>query len=190
KKKKKKPAAAVVAPDPSQRSGPRPEDSLELDFEAVGIAPKQRKLRELGGRISGEHKAVDAAPPRRSRAGNFAGSGGAATAPLDDERGFFLGRDGYTAVPLGVAIGLVISLMVAIQLQRSADAAALQPLEEELRIATASASLIDSGEVRSVSRLDSALESEYDELKKSFVFKWLAIGLPLGFVLGRIPRST
>ncbi|MEM6993738.1 MAG: hypothetical protein AAF721_24705 [Myxococcota bacterium] len=189
KKKKKKKRKAPPSDVPPPRTGPDPADSLELDFAAVGMQPKQTKLRDLGGRISTGHQPVDAAPPRRTRAGNMAGTGGAAFGPRGEARGeFILGFDAYTSMPLGAAIGLILSLMVAIQMHRD-DEEVFAPLEQELRAATTSEALVEAGEIRPAPKVEAALHETADDLRQSFLMTWLGIGLPIGLALGRIRRN-
>lgn len=198
KKKKKKPTTEVPAVDdlpPPEKvapPGPAASQSLELDFEAVGISPKNKKLKQLGGRIAGEHKPADAEPPRRTRAGNMGGTGGAAygrgPVPEEDLGEFVLGADITTALPLGLAIGLGVGLAAALFLQRGASHDRLDPLEQEMLLAATNPETAGVGDLRSASQIQRDLDEAYGSLKKTFLLQWLGIGVPLGFVLSRIPR--
>ena len=204
KKKKKKPTAEVAAvedlppPDDAPKApppGPAASQSLELDFEAVGISPKNKKLKQLGGRISGEHKPVDAEPPRRTRAGNMGGTAAAAYGrhvqqPEENLGEFILGADITTALPVGLAIGLGVGLAGALVLQRGASHEKLDPLEQEMLLAATNPDTAGVGDVRAASEVERDLNEAYAALKNKFLLQWLGIGIPLGLVLSRIPRRS
>ena len=202
KKRKKKPTAELPASDSGlgreaapERRAPRPDpsasSSLELDFEAAGISPKNKKLKQLGGRITGEHRPDDAELPRRTRAGNMGGTGGAAYGRPQQEEAtgeFILGADVTTALPLGLAIGLGVGLATALVLQRGASHEKLEPLEQEMLMAATNPDTAGAGDLRSASQVEKDLDEAYGSLKNRFLLQWLGIGIPLGLVLSRIPR--
>jgi len=186
--KKPEPALAPTMLEPTPQ-GAAPAQALELDFVAAGLKPKTKPLAEMGGVITGQHRAVGAEPPRRTRAGDIAGSGTAASGYAQPPRGrFLLGSDNMTSIAMGLGLALIVGLVVAIQLERSGFAESVSPLEEEFRVSTTTPHLVEAGELRSPDTVEDALKGEYKRQHKKFLFTWLAIGVPLGFAISRIPR--
>lgn len=169
----------VVAELPPRPKPPAPTASaaLELDYEAAGAVSRQGPAAP----------AASMSQPAASHASASAGStdGQPVLSPT-----FLLGRDVYTAIPAGLAVGLALSLLVAIQWQRGVDAETVKPLEAELQTALSAPSRVEAGEVRAPHAVEEALDEAYGSLRHSFLLKWLAIGLPIGFALSRIRRAA
>lgn len=165
---------------------------LELDFEAVGLSKPPAK----GGVPKPEP--VPGGPPspgtsgsnmpRRTRAGNMGGTGAAAGGRAQHPAGLLetLRADAVATAMLVVGGCLVITLIVALQIQRSSARDVLPPLEEELAAALADPAGVEAGELRPPSAIESQIDDELGSMETSFLLWWLALGVPVGLVLSRL----
>ena len=183
------PPKAGKAPKPAktdnkEKWGPTPvsaEAPLELDFKAVGLEAKP-----VGGiRSVDEVKAGQSGAMMRA---DFGRPGSAARAMAFEEKVPLLGPDRLTAGLFGGAIGLVIGLVVAVFLSKGAASEAIAPLEAELAESLAKPAAVAAGSVRNESAISDDLESAYGDAQRSFILKFLLIGVPIGLALGRLNR--
>ncbi len=159
---------------------------LELDFEAAGL---QRPAPRIAAQPP-VHQADRSASsmPRRSRASNIGGSGASAAGYEGGEGGFVdaLRNDGVAGLILGLGVGLILSMVLALSLQRSDVRDRLPPLEEELAAALNDPEGVEAGDQRSSDSVEGELNQTLDEIERKFLLVWLGAGLPVGLLLSRL----
>lgn len=165
---------------------------LELDFEAAGMAPQAKRGIMVGSpATAGQGEAAERSAsdmPRRTRAGNIGGTGASAAGRSQEERGFIdsLRNDGIAALLLGLSVGLVLSLILALQLQRSSARELLPPLEEELAASLNDPSGVAAGKHRAPAAVQSELDTALGDMQRSFLLWWLLPGAGVGLLLSRL----
>jgi hypothetical protein len=177
KKKKKKEAA------PAPRSGPPKEEALELDFAAAGLSAPP-----IGGMLrssDAQAKAGQSGVQLRQAFGAQTQGGPAVYEVGSGEPRPLLGPDRTTAALFGLVVGLGVSLFVTVSMHKGIEDEELRPLEEELQESLKSPGRVSAGEVRTAAAIEGDLEEAYGDLRQSFLLKFLLIGVPLGFLLGR-----
>jgi hypothetical protein len=162
---------------------------LEVDFAAAGMSPPPKRGPaatpapvELGAERSAS------AMPRRTRAGHMGGTGASAAGHAHEGGGLrdAFRNDGLAAVLVGLGVGLALSLVVALQVQRSGVRDRLPPLEEELAAALADPTGVATGKRRDPAAIESELDGALDDLQRSFLLWWLAPGVLGGLLLSRL----
>jgi len=99
-------------------------------------------------------------------------------------------RDDRVATTLlAVAIALMISLVVALQVQRGDARDLLPPLEEELAASLNDPAAVEARELRSPSTVEDQINDTLDGMEGSFLLWWLAIGIPVGLAISRMRTS-
>lgn len=164
----------------------REESPIELDFEAAGLRPPERRvaaspaMQPAGGSAN--------AMPRRSRAGNMGGSGYSAAGRRDAEAGLVetLRNDGVAGLILGLGVGLILSMVLALQIQRGDVRDRLPPLEEELAASLNDPAGVEAGERRTQASVEGEINQTLDEIERKFLLVWLGVGLPVGLLLSRL----
>lgn len=167
-----------AAPDAADDGG------LQLDYRAAGLA--QPPIANLSRDPKPGQSGI---LPRRTRATDLHGSGAAAHSAGGDETRPLLGPERVSATLLGLVVGLGAGMFAAVLLQKGAQDEKIVGYEAEMQDAVVSPDKVAAGEVRSSSAIEDDLEEAYDEVRRAFLLKWLAIGLPIGVVLGRLNRS-
>ncbi|MEM9453859.1 MAG: hypothetical protein AAGF11_06745 [Myxococcota bacterium] len=173
------------------------EASLELDFEAAGIErpPPRFSSPSASSAVPGPmHQADHSAGsmPRRTRAAGIGGSGASAGGysgqDSQDMGGVVdaLRNDGVAALILGLGVGLVLSMVLAIQLQRTDVRDKIPPLEEELAASLSDPAGVEAGDRREVDVVEGELHEALDEIERKFLLLWLGVGLPVGVLLSRL----
>lgn len=172
--------AAVGIDRPSPHlSGAQPQGSLDLDFGTMGSAPSSAlsPARNAGSM------------PRRTRAGNVGGTGATAAGYTSPQTGGVveaLRNDGVAGLILGLGVGLILSMVLALQLQRGEVRDAIPPLEEELAASLRDPAGVEAGELRAAGAVEEEISQTLDQTERKFLLWWLGVGLPVGFVLSRL----
>lgn len=163
-------------------AGARPEQELELDFEAAGMARPPR-----AGRPAAAH-AEPAADPRRTRAGNMGGTGASAAGRARSEGGVLgaLRGDGVASLLLGLGVGLVLGLVLAVIMQRSDVKERLPPLEDELAAALHDPAGVAAGKHREPSAIEGEIDDALGDVQRTFLLWWLVPGVVVGLGLSRL----
>lgn len=186
------PAAAPKLPQRLQRAVAAAQSGtseLEVDFAAAGINPPPKRgpsaapaPAEPGADRSASNM------PRRTRAGHTGGTGASAAGHGHTNGGLLdvLRNDGIAAVLVGLAVALVLSLVLALQVQRGSVRDRLPPLEDELAAALADPDDVAAGKRRDPGAIESELEGALDDLQRSFLLWWLAPGVLGGLLLSRL----
>lgn len=188
------PAAAPKLPERLQRAtaaAAEARSELEVDFAAAGIAAPPKRGRM--GTPAPTHVADRSSSnmPRSTRAGHMGGTGASAAGRSHHGSGIFEAiRDDRVATGLmGLCVGLGLSLVLALQLQRSGVRDSLPPLEEELAASLADPADVATGKRRAPAKVEEELDEALGELQRSFLLWWIGPGLLLGLVLARIKAS-
>lgn len=169
------------------------EASLELDFEAAGIErppPRFSSPPSSSAVPRPVHQADHSAGsmPRRSRV-NMGGTGASAGGYAGGETGGVvdaLRNDGVAALILGLGIGLILSMVLAIQLQRTNVRDDIPALEEELAASLSDPAGVEAGDRRAVDVVEDELNEVLDGIERKFLLLWLGVGLPVGVLLSRL----
>lgn len=187
---------APTLPDRLQRAAPSTDDApmgLELDFEAVGLSkpPPKGGIPKAAPPPSGSPAPGTSASnmPRRTRAGNMGGSGHSAAGRSNDApSGLFdaLRRDVVAGTLMSLGAALVLSLIVAIQIQRSSARDVLPPLEEELAAALSDPAGVQTGERRPPEAIEFQIGNAVGDMERTFFLWWLGLGIPVGLVVSRL----
>jgi hypothetical protein len=164
---------------------------LEVDFAAAGIAAPPKRGRM--GTPAPVHVADRSATnmPRNTRAGHMGGSGFSAAGRSHHGSGVFeaLREDRVAMLLVGLCVGLALSLILALQMQRSDVRDKLPALEEELATALADPIGVSEGKRRAPAKVEEELDEALDELQRSFLLWWALPGLAVGLLLSRIRAS-
>lgn len=129
--------------------------------------------------------------PRRTRATDAGGTGMAARGfgvQAEAEKGPLMGPEPVSATIFGLAAGLAVGMFAAVWLQKGAEQESIVGWEAEMQQALAAPGDVEAGKVRAPSSIESDLEEAYGEIRRTFLLQWLAIGVPIGVVLGRLKR--
>ena len=169
------------------------EASLELDFEAAGIErpPPRFSSPPSSSAVPRPLHQVDhsaSSMPRRSRV-NMGGTGASAGGYAGGETGGVvdaLRNDGVAALILGLGIGLILSMVLAIQLQRTNVRDDIPALEEELAASLSDPAGVEAGDRRAVDVVEDELNEVLDGIERKFLLLWLGVGLPVGVLLSRL----
>ena len=186
--------AAPKLPQRLQRAAAAAEGpmEIELDFAAAGMtAPPKRG----GVAAAAVPMALDAAAdrsatgdmPRRTRAGHMGGTGASAAGYVRRGGGFFeqLRGDGLAMLLVGLCVGLALSLVLALQIQRSNARDTLPALEEELAASLADPADVATGKRRDPATVEAELDGALDDLQRWFLVWWLAPGIAVGLLISR-----
>lgn len=188
------PAAAPKSPKRPKAAGPPPGDpelGLELDFEAAGMARPPPK----GGATAASAAPVDHGAersgsnmPRRTRDGNMGGTGASAAGREQSagSLGEALRNDGVSALLLGLGVGLLLGLVLAMAMQRGDARERLPPLEEELAAALNDPAGVQSGEHREPAAIEGEIDGALGDLQQKFLLWWLIPGAVVGVGLSRL----
>jgi hypothetical protein len=165
---------------------------LELDFAAAGIEPPPRR-GPAAAVVSVEHapERSGSAMPRRTRAGDMGGTGASAAGQPRRDAGALdvLRNDGIAAILVGLCVGLGLSLILALQLQRSGTRDRLPPLEEELAASLADPDGVAAGQHRDPATVESEIDDALGSLQRSFLLWWLGAGSVVGLLLSRLKAA-
>ncbi|MCA9656087.1 MAG: hypothetical protein H6712_24135 [Myxococcales bacterium] len=177
---------------PARLKGPGPGDpgaAIELDFEAVGLSkpPRGSMLHAAPPPIQGPGSS-GSTMPRRTRAGNIGGTGQSAAGRERGGGGLLeaLRGDAVAITLLALGGSLIVSLIIAMQIQRSSARDTLPPLEEELAASLAAPAAVEAGQLRAPSAVEDEIDAALDGMERSFLIWWLALGVPVGLVLSRL----
>jgi hypothetical protein len=181
------PARAEAPKRAEDRFAPPPASSdLQLDYEAAGMSrpPTPTLSRTAKPGNSG-------VLPRRTRATDAGGTGAAARGfGVEHEREHrpLMGPEPVSAAIFGLAVGLGLGLLVATFLHKGSDQSSILAFEAEMQQALAAPDEVAAGSVRAPTSIEDDLEAAYGDVRRSFLMYWLAIGVPVGLVLGRLKR--
>jgi hypothetical protein len=90
------------------------------------------------------------------------------------------------AVLLGLGVGLVLGLVLAMSIQRGAVRERLPPLEDELAAALNDPGGVRAGKHREPAAIEAELDDVLEELQRTFLLWWLAPGVVVGLGLSRL----
>lgn len=168
----------------------QPQGKIELDFEAVGLPAPPKGGIPSGVAAPGAPRPGTSASnmPRRSRAGNMGGSGHSASGQGRGSTGLLdaLREDGVASTMLSLGITLIMSLILAVQLQRGDAKELLPPLEEELAASLNDPGAVEGGQMRAPADIEAEIEETLGDMQRSFLLWWLALGGPVGLLLSRL----
>jgi hypothetical protein len=168
-----------------QSSGP-----LELDFEAAGIQRPPPRFTPSAPVSAPMHQAEVSASamPRRSRA-PMGGTGASAAGHGTGQGGGVvdvLRNDGVAGLILGLGVGLILSMVLALQLQRGDVRDRLPGLEDELAASINDPAGVEAGDRRAPASIEGEINQTLDEIERKFLLWWLGVGLPVGLLLSRL----
>lgn len=165
-------------------------NELEVDFAAAGMAPMPKRGLMIGTSPAPAPTADRSASdmPRRTRAGNMGGTGASAAGQVRREGGLVdtLREDGIAATLLGLAVGLGLGLVLAMQIQRSDARDLLPPLEEELAASLNDPEDVAAGKRRAPEAIQAELDGALDDMQRGFLLWWLLPGVGVGLLLSRL----
>jgi hypothetical protein len=180
-----KPVTPKARADPF--APPSGSSDLQLDYEAAGMS--RPPTPTLSRAVKPGHSAV---LPRRTRATDVGGTGAAARGfgrASEASRRPLMGPEPVSATLFGLVAGLALGLFAAVLLQKGAENEAIVGFEAEMQQALAAPDDVAAGQVRAANAIEADLDAAYAEVRRSFLLRWLAIGVPIGLVLGRLKRS-
>ena len=190
-------AAAPATPKLPQRlqrataAAAEARSEVEVDFAAAGIAPPPKRGRM--GTPAPTHVADRSSSnmPRSTRAGHMGGTGASAAVRSQHKSGVFevLREDRVSTLLTSLCVGLGLSLVLALQLQRSSVRDRLPPLEEELAASLADPADVATGKRRAPAKVEEELDTTLGELQRAFLLWWLGPGLLVGLVISRLRAS-
>jgi hypothetical protein len=177
--------AASRKKDPFAAPDGAEDGSLQLDYRAAGLA------RPPMANVSHDPKPGQSGVlPRRTRAADTYGSGAAAHSAGSFEDRPLLGPERVSATFFGLAAGLAVGIFAAVLLQKGVQDENIVEYEAQMQAALVSPEKVAAGELRPGSAIEDDLAEAYDDIRRSFLFAWLAIGVPIGVVLGRLKRRS
>lgn len=166
---------------------------LEVDFAAAGIAPPPKRGFSAPAPAPAPTTADRSSShmPRRTRAGHMGGTGASAAGHVHRTGGTLelLRSDGAAMLLVGLCVGLALSLVLALQIQRSSARDTLPALEEELAAALADPADVAAGKRRDPAKIQAELDDALDGMQRKFFLWWLGPGLLVGILISRFKEE-